>query len=45
MQYKVVFDIDIDFDSSRYKRELKNHPEIIEKYHIIFNQPERMVIK
>ena len=45
MKYKVVFDIDIDFDSSRYKRELKNHPEIIEKYHIIFNQPERMVIK
>ena len=43
--YKMIFDTDIAFDSSRMKRHLAYHPEVIEKYNIIFNQPERMVIK
>lgn len=45
LEYKVIFDKDIDFDSARMKRHLKNHPEIIEKYKITFNNPKRMVIK
>lgn len=45
LNYKIIYDEDIGFDSSQMKRHLKNHPEIIEEYNIIFNQPERMVIK
>ena len=45
LQYKVIFDIDIGFDSARFKRHLANNPGIVNKYQIIFNQPERMVIK
>lgn len=44
-EYKVVFDCDIGFDSTRFKKHLKHNPDIIEKYNIIFHQPERMVIK
>lgn len=43
--YKIIYDEEIDFNSSKYKRHLKNNPQIIDKYNIIFNQPERMVIK
>lgn len=45
LNYKIIYDEDIGFDSSRMKRHLKNHPEIIKEYNIVFNQPERMVIK
>lgn len=45
LKYKIVFDEDINFDSRRYKRHLKNNPQIIEKYQIVFNSPKRMVIK
>lgn len=45
MEYKVIFDTDIGFDSSRFKRHLHNNPEIIAKYQINFNNPNRMVIK
>ena len=45
MEYKVIFDEDIGFDSARFKRHLDNHPEIITQYQINFNSPERMVIK
>ena len=45
MEYKVIFDEDIGFDSARFKRHLHNNPEIITKYQINFNSPERMVIK
>lgn len=45
LKYKVIYDKDLDFDSGRMKRHLKNHPEIIEKYQITFNNPSRMVIK
>ena len=44
LQYKVIFDMDIGFDSARFKRHLANNPDIVNKYQIIFNQPERMVI-
>ena len=40
-----IFDEDIGFDSARFKRHLHNNPEIITKYQINFNSPERMVIK
>ena len=43
--YKIIYDEEIDFKSSKFKRHLKNNPQIIDKYNIIFNQPERMVIK
>lgn len=43
--YKIIYDEEIDFNSSKFKRHLKNNPQIIDKYNIIFNQPERMVIK
>ena len=43
--YKIIYDEDIGFDSSRMKRHLKNNPDIIEKYKIYFNDPKRVVIK
>jgi hypothetical protein len=45
MEYKVIFDEEIGFDSARFKRHLHNNPEIIVKYQINFNNPDRMVIK
>lgn len=43
--YKIIYDEDIGFDSSRMKRHLKNNPDIIKKYKIYFNEPKRVVIK
>lgn len=45
LNYKIIYDEDIKFDSRNFKRFLNNNPLIIEKYKIEFNQPERMVIK
>lgn len=45
MEYKVIFDEDIGFDSARFKRHLHNNPEIVSRYQINFNSPDRMVIK
>lgn len=42
LKYQVIFDTDIGFDSRQMKKELKNHPEIIEKYQISFYEPERI---
>ena len=43
--YKIIYDEDINFDSRNFKRYLNNNPQIVEYYKIVFNQPERMVLK
>lgn len=45
LQYQIIYDEDIKFDSRSFKRFLNNNPQIIKEYQIEFNQPERMVIK
>lgn len=45
LSYRMIYDKDIGFDSKRFKKELKNHPDLISKYNIRFNQPERIVNK
>ena len=40
--YKIIYDIDLDFDTERMKHFLKNNPDIIKHYQISFNQPERI---
>lgn len=42
LTYKVVWDKEIDFDSSRMKHYLIDNPDIVEKYQISFLQPERV---
>lgn len=36
--FKIIYDTDIDFDTSKYKKHLLSHPEIIDKYNIRFNK-------
>lgn len=42
LTYKVIFDKDYNFKSDKYKHWLQNHKDIIETYHIRFNEPERV---
>lgn len=36
LEYEVVYDKDIDFDTRNFKRYLKANPDVISKYHISF---------
>ena len=45
LAYKIVYDDEINFISREFKMFLRDNPQIIDKYKIVFNQPERMVIK
>ncbi len=38
MEYIVVYDKDIGFESRKYRKYIKNHPEIIEQYDIRFEK-------
>lgn len=38
-KFKLIYDIDIGFETKKYKKFLLSHPEIIEKYNIRFNKP------
>lgn len=42
LNYKVVFDEDIGFESKKMKRFLVNNPELIKEYQITFINPERV---
>lgn len=42
LNYKVIFDEDIGFETRKMKTFLKNHPEIIRQFHITFIKPERV---
>lgn len=42
-EFKIIYDEDINFTSRTMKAEIKNHPELVEKYHITFTNPSRMV--
>lgn len=42
LSFRVIYDDEIDFDSARMKKHLQNHPESIQKFKIIFHQPERI---
>ena len=37
-EYKILYDIDIDFKTSKYKTFLRNSPDIIEQFNIRFNK-------
>lgn len=45
LQYQIIYDEDIGFISKNFKRFLRDNPQIIKKYNIVFNDPSRMVIK
>lgn len=45
LQYKIIYDEDIGFESKRMKHFINNSPEVVEKYHITFTDPTRMVNK
>lgn len=38
MSFMVLYDTDIDFDTSRYKTYLRNNPDIIRRFNIRFNK-------
>ena len=42
LQYKIIYDEDINFDSKTMKRYIREHPEIIKQYNISFEHPERI---
>lgn len=42
LQYKIIYDEDINFDSKTMKRYIREHPEIIKQYNISFEQPNRI---
>jgi hypothetical protein len=42
-EYKIIYDEDLNFDSRSFKRYIKNNKDIVDKYHITFIHPERMV--
>lgn len=42
LEYKVIFDEDLGFESKKMKTFLRNNPEIITKYQITFVNPERV---
>lgn len=42
LQYKIIYDEDIHFDSKSMKRYIREHPEIIKQYNISFEQSERI---
>ena len=37
--YKIIYDVDINFESQKFQRLLRNNPNIIDKYNIRFNKP------
>lgn len=43
LQYQIIYDEDIGFESKAMKYYVKNNPNIIKKYKITFTDPERMV--
>ena len=42
-EYKIIYDEDLNFNSRSFKYYIKNNKDIIDKYHITFIHPERMV--
>ena len=40
--FEVVYDRDIGFETSSFKRFLRNHKEIVQQYQIRFNNPEQL---
>lgn len=45
LTYQIIYDTDLDYESTKFKRFLNNNPEIMNHYKISINQPERMVVK
>lgn len=40
--FKVIYDRDIGFETSSFKRFLRNHEEVIKQYQIRFNNPDQL---
>lgn len=45
LEYRIIYDEDIGFDSRKMKHYIKDNPNIVAKYNITFTDPKRMVIK
>lgn len=43
LEYQIIYDEDIGFETQRMKHYIKNNPNIVEQYNIVFLNPERMV--
>lgn len=43
LEYQIIYDEDIGFETQRMKHYIKNNPNIVKQYNIIFLNPERMV--
>ena len=43
LEYQIIYDEDIGFDSRRMKHYIKDNPDIVKKYNIVFFDPKRMV--
>lgn len=43
LEYQIIYDEDINFDTKRMKHYIKNNPNIVKQYNIVFLNPERMV--
>lgn len=45
LQYQIIYDEDIGFDSKSMKHYVNSNPDIVKKYNITFTNPERVVVK
>lgn len=45
LEYKIIYDEDIGFESRKMKKFINENLELINKYHITFNDPSRVVKK
>ena len=45
LEYKIIYDEDIGFESRKMKHYIKDNPDVVKKYNITFTNSERMVIK
>lgn len=45
LEYKIIYDEDIGFESRKMKKFINENLELVNKYHIVFNNPSRVVNK
>ena len=45
LEYKIIYDEDIGFESREMKKFINKNLELVDKYHITFNDPSRVVNK
>lgn len=43
LEYKIIYDENLGFESRKMKHFINNNPDIVKKYHVTFSDPHRMV--